>query len=375
VSDDNSTVAADSAGVSEAPTAIRPPDHEPVETSAVAESTPSAATRSRPRWLFPVAGGSAIAIAAIAALCIILSSSGSSGSSGAKKLSDALAGVISADQALDRQSNAMSSVKQLGRTDTAARALSSAVTRAEGAVEVIQADAQTKNLVNQALTANLDYAQKVSAATRKLSPVTATAADSAAQRTKLAYAAVSARDSKVGVPPGSSFSGTKQLSALATQVGAQTSKQTLATAAIRSYVHSIDNLLNSSVGARADLSSLISEAQNGTIGINEARDRIAGVISQRISLQTQVAALDPPGPLAYSARLLSQSIAASLDDDRAIQGMINAYLDGSDPSYFISQHEEATSSATNAKRQFLTVYNRARSRYLRLSPLSLDLRY
>jgi hypothetical protein len=249
------------------------------------------------------------------------------------------------------------------------------VTRSQGAAEVIQADAQTKNLVNQALTANLEYAQKVSAATRKLTPVTATAADSAAQRTKLAYAAVSARDSKVGVPPGSSFSGTKQLSALATQVAAQTSKQTLATAAIRSYVHSIDNLLNSSVGARADLSSLISEAQNGTIGINEARDRIAGVISQRTSLQTQVAALDPPGPFAYSARLLSQSLAASLDDDRAIQGMINAYLDGSDPSYFISQHEEATSSATNTKRQFLTVYNRARSRYLKLAPLSLDLRY
>ena len=129
------------------------------------------------------------------------------------------------------------------------------------------------------------------------------------------------------------------------------------------------------MGARADLSSLISEAQNGTIGINEARDRIAGVISQRTSLQTQVAALDPPGPFAYSARLLSQSLAASLDDDRAIQGMINAYLDGSDPSYFISQHEEATSRATNGKRQFLTVYNRARSRYLKLPPLPLDLHY
>jgi len=120
---------------------------------------------------------------------------------------------------------------------------------------------------------------------------------------------------------------------------------------------------------------LISEAQNGTIGMNEARDRIAGVIAQRTSLETEVAALSPPAPFAGAAELLRQSISASLDDDRAIQGLINAYLEGYDPSSFLNQHSEATSRATNAKHRFLTTYNRLRTRYLKLPQLPYDLRY
>jgi hypothetical protein len=76
-----------------------------------------------------------------------------------------------------------------------------------------------------------------------------------------------------------------------------------------------------------------------------------------------------------AAELLRQSISASLDDDRAIQGLINAYLDGSDPSPFQSQHEEANARATDAKHTFLAAYNRLRTHYLRLSPLPSDLSY
>ena len=120
---------------------------------------------------------------------------------------------------------------------------------------------------------------------------------------------------------------------------------------------------------------MISEAQQGAIGINEAQARIGGVISQRTALQTQVAALSPPAPFRQTAEIFRQSIADSLDDDRAIQGLINAYLDGTDPSPFVDAHQAATARATADKGAFLRAYNKLRSKYLDLTPLSEDLRY
>jgi hypothetical protein len=242
-------------------------------------------------------------------------------------------------------------------------------------VGAIDADAATKTLVAQALAANLVYAESVNAAVAKLSTVSANAVENSAQRTKGAYAAVRTHNASVAVPPGSSFLAARQLNVLAAEAAKGESEASASKAAIRGYVQSIDSLLRNSVETRTDLGTLISEVQNGSIGSSEARDRIAGVIAQRTSLETQVAALSTPKPFVAAAELLRQSIAASLDDDRAIQGLINAYLDGSDPSSFLSQHDRANARATAAKRQFLETYNRLRTRYLKLAPLPLDLRY
>jgi hypothetical protein len=272
---------------------------------------------------------------------------------------------------LNNKLGAVSNEKQLRGVRTAADALSDEVIRAQGAVDETDADSAAKDLLSEALAAHLAYARKVSRAAQTLTEATAGAVGDAAEQAKDAYSSVAAKDSDLAVPETSSFAQVRLLKTLASKLSAKDSS----TAAIRLYVRSIDSLLRNSVEARADLGALISEAESGTIGYSEARDRIAGVITQRTSLQTEVAALSPPTPFVGAAELLRRSITASLDDDRAIQGLINAYFEGYDPSSFLDRHAEANSRATDAKSRFLVSYNRLRARYLKLPGLPLDMRY
>lgn len=359
-------------GEAEAPTAIAPNAAvtevaSPAKTSKVVSPSSS----SRPSWLLPVIIGAFVIAAGLAVLVTALALKSDSKKDASGTFSSALAPVVVANQTLSNKLDSVSSPKQLTGVENTARALEDEVIRAEGAISAIETNDAAKSLLEQALTANLAYARKVIAASTKLTMTSAGTASDEAQRTASAYASVRVSDRQLTVPAAASFSTIRRLRTLAEKESARTT----ATAAIRVYVHSIDSLLRNSVEARADLGSLISEAQNGTIGFSEARDRIAGVIGQRTSLQTEVAALSPPAPFVRAAELLRQSISASLDDDRAIQGLINAYLEGYDPSSFLKQHSDANSRATNAKHLFLATYNRLRARYLKLSPLPYDLRY
>ena len=359
-------------GADEAQTAVVPDASATAVSSPVqAPAAPSPASGSRRSWVVPTIIGAVVLAAALAALVIVLALRSDSNKNDAGSLSDALAPVVLANQTLSNKLDSISKPGQLGGIEDAARTLEDEVTRAEGAVSAIETDATTKSLVSQALEANLAYARKVLAASTKLTVAAASAASDEAQSTSSAYVSVVANNHELVVPPTSNFSTIHQLRTLAERE----STRTTATAAIRAYVNSIDSLLRNSVEARSDLGALISEAENGTIGYDEARDRIAGVIVQRTSLQTEVAALSPPAPFVRAAELLRQSIAASLDDDRAIQGLINSYYEDYDPSSFSAQHVEANNRATAAKQSFLAAYNRLRTRYLKLSPLPLDLRY
>ena len=359
-------------GAAEAQTAVIP-DAAATAVAGPAQTlaAPSSASGSRRSWLLPVIIGAILIAAGLAALAIMLALRSDSKKDASGSLSSALAPVVLANQTLSNKLDSASSLKRLGGVEGAARTLEDEVIRAEGAISAIETNDAAKSLLEQALTANLAYARKVIAASTKLTVTAASTASDEAQRTASAYASVTASDRQLTVPAASSFSTIRQLRTLAEKE----STRTTATAAIREYVNSIDSLLRNSVEARSDLGALISEAQNGTIGLNEARDRIAGVIAQRTSLQTEVAALSPPAPFVRAAELLRQSISASLDDDRAIQGLINAYFEDYDPSSFSAQHVEANNRATAAKQSFLATYNRLRTRYLKLSPLPLDLRY
>ncbi len=325
--------------LSEEPTEVAP--RGPGFASAVPTPVlPAPAARSRRRWIIPTVVGT-VALLAVAAAVLVVALTRGSGSDGTSKLSSALAPVVSADLALDSRLESASSVNQLDEIATAANDLASEVARAQGAVGATDADAQTKTLVSGALAANLDYAQKVQTAIASLTTATADAAGNAAQRTKDAYLSVSGNSPTVAVPAPSSFLAVRQLGTLASEEATKKTGRTATIVAIRSYVRSIDSLLKNSVETRADLSALINEAQN----------------------------------FAFAAELLRQSISASLADDRAIQGLINAYIDGSDPTPFLTQHEDANARASEAKRNFLATYNQLRTRYLRLAPLPSDLSY
>src|SRR5262249_36997023 len=140
------------------------------------------------------------------------------------------------------------------------------------------------------------------------------------------------------------------------------------------YVRSIDALLENSAETRDNLGSLITDVDNNLLSPTQASAQIASIINQRQDLQNQVAAVAAPPGYRVAAEKLRDSIAAALDDDYAIQGLINSWYDGDVYAYdhAYSRHDEATARATAAKSDFLALYNRLRAQRLHLQPIDVN---
>jgi hypothetical protein len=360
-------------------TLASPPIHEVGARGAAA-----GAGSSRPRWLAPAIGASAgilllIVVVLVLFLAGVIGGKSDSLDEFATRVSPALPTLVTADQELADRVSSAATPSDLATVNEAATRVENASNAARGAVDVLPARGRqigAKAALLRAIEANLRYARAVGAAASPstLDASSAGTASSAATSARMAWSDVSTLLPQIPAPTSDLFSPT-QLAVLARSEAARKKETAANTAAIRSYVTAIDGLLRNSAETRRDLTTLIQEAQDGAIGFAEAQARIGGVIAQRTTLQTQVAARAAPAPFARAAELLRQSITYSLDDDRAIQGIINAYYDGVDPSQFISAHQRATAQATETKRNFLQVYNRLRKRFLRLAPLPVDLRY
>jgi serine/threonine-protein kinase len=143
-----------------------------------------------------------------------------------------------------------------------------------------------------------------------------------------------------------------------------------AEAANRAYVDATDRLLTNSAETRDDLGDLVNVVSAGTISADDAKGRIAAIISQRQSLQNAVATVPTPPPFVPAASLLRRSIRASLDDDFAIQSWIYARF-GDDPAAdtHFDEHLRASARASKAKLRFVTTYDRLRAQLLGLPPL------
>jgi hypothetical protein len=241
-------------------------------------------------------------------------------------------------------------------------------------------EATVKGLIGQAVDANLAYVDQVTAATSHLSTVRAAAAVTAAQQTAASWAALATTPNLV-VPANSAFLSADQLQSLATaqdklaaRKAAAAQARTRSLAALRSYVSSIDALLQNSAETRSNLGSLIGDIQNGQLSPSQATAQIASIINQRQDLENQIAAVPAPAQFGDASEQLRGSIAAALQDDYAIQGWITAWYDDDVYAYdrAYTQHEQATTAATTAKSNFLTAYNQLRATHLHLAPLEVD---
>jgi hypothetical protein len=87
-----------------------------------------------------------------------------------------------------------------------------------------------------------------------------------------------------------------------------------------------------------------------------------------------VSGLQAPAPFAAAESSLRDSITASLQDDYAIQSWINAWAadDTFGETQAYNKHLQATAAASSAKQSFLDIYNRLRTTYLHLQPLSVS---
>jgi hypothetical protein len=310
-------------------------------------------------------------------------SGGSSGPSFTERVSAVVAPVATADRRLDARLQSAETSRDLAGVSKAAASVVERVTRAQGALAVVDAktkDAPMKTLVSQALDANLAYATKVHAATRQLSAVRAAASATASQQTAQAYQAVAAAAPTVTVPSTGVFLSVGQLGLLAAQQekAAEAKRQQRAAKAsalnvIRTYVRSIDSLLRNSADTRGNLGTLIDDIRSEAIDGSQATAQIASIINQRQDLQNQVSAVPAPTSFRAAADQLRDSLKSALDDDYAIQSWVNAwYMDdvyAFERAY--ARHETATAQASAAKASFLDTYNRLRARYLHLAPIDV----
>lgn len=362
-------------GKDTAPTVVVPAPVEPPPASPAASSL-----RHRPGWLIPAVAVAALIVAVVIVAVIVLASGGSSGPSFTTKANEILAPVAQVDGALDAKLQAADRPTQLGAVNAAAASARQEVVRAQGAAAVLDVSGSqkaAKALLDQALAANLAYLDKVTSASNSLVGPRATAAATAAQQAAQSFTSLAAAEPKLTVPATSAFLSVNQLQALATAQEKQTAaKQAKAqsASALRSYVRSIDGLLQNSAETRTNLGGLIGDIQNNQITATEAISQISSIINQRQDLQNQVAAVASPAPFRTVAEKLRSSIAAALADDYAIQGWISAWYDNNPYSFnrAYAKHEQATTAATTAKRGFLADYNRLRARYLHLPPLDVS---
>jgi predicted Ser/Thr protein kinase len=165
------------------------------------------------------------------------------------------------------------------------------------------------------------------------------------------------------------------------QTGAQTDVRTVppeaaTRKAFRDYVQAIDSLLQNSAETRGDLAGLISDVQSRSIRFEDARDSIETIISQRLGLRDDVAAIPAPQPFRTAKELLRRSITLSLDDDIAVRRWINASYRGlPTASDRLDDVIELGRRATAAKKRFVAEYNRVRRTTLGLGPLAVGTEY
>jgi hypothetical protein len=374
----------------DAPTEVAPPtawpqapsDPAPPPPAAAAPPDSASATRppwaaeTRPRWLLPVIA--IIALVAIAVVIAVIVLSRDTGSGGfTRKANELVTPVAASDRLLDATLQAVDRPADLGDVAEAASRLTRDLTLAAGGLTILDAggdDLQVKALLGQALTANLSYAEKVKTAADGLNPVRASAAATAGQQAAQSYSAVGSAAPKLALPQTGVFLSAGQLQALAADQVKQAQAKATSTAALRSYVRSIDSLLRNSADTRANLASLIAGIRNGQVSPSQATSEIASTINQRQDLQNQVSAVPTPAPFRNAAVKLRDSIKVSLDDDYAIQGWINAWFDGDSYAFerAFARHETATARASAAKADFLALYNRLRGRFLKLPPLRVS---
>jgi hypothetical protein len=130
-------------------------------------------------------------------------------------------------------------------------------------------------------------------------------------------------------------------------------------------VRSLDRLLQTSADTRRELGPLIADVQAEPPRIAEAaaRSRIDEIVAQRQSLRTSAAAVVLPDSFARAARLLDQSIVASLKDDRIIRDWIGArYVGDADTEERLWREQLAASNrATRLKNAFRAEYNKLRA--------------
>jgi len=195
-------------------------------------------------------------------------------------------------------------------------------------------DAAAKRLLDQALAANISYLDRISVAASGLTAVRASAAVTAEAQVVQSYSMLSASVPGLTVLSNAIFASASQLQTLAAaqENAAQaqataTQAKAASTAALRTYVRSIDSLLQNSADTRSNLGALIGDIQNGQLSASGAASEISSIINQRQDLQNQVSAVATPTTFRVAAAKLRDSIAASLQDDYAIQGWINAWYD------------------------------------------------
>jgi hypothetical protein len=336
---------------------------------------PSAAATGRPGWLIPAIAAVALVVIAAVVAVVLVARGGSSGASFAEQATSLLSPVAAADAHLDTTLQSAADEKQLPAIGRAAAAAREKVVSAEGGLAVLNPhgkDAAAKRALARALYANLSYLDKMTAASGNLTAVRAAAAQTAAEQTASAFAAVG--NPKVVVPAASAFSSAGQLHELATAEQTSSAKKSQATAAIREYVQAIDSLLQNSADTRSNLGTMISDIQQSQLSAAQATSQIASIINQRQDLQNQASAVAAPAAFRAASAKLRSSITAALADDYAIQSWINAWYDNDSYAFnnAYTRHLDATAKATEAKASFLATYNRLRSRYLHLKPINLN---
>jgi hypothetical protein len=346
----------------------------------------AAAGPQRSRWVLPVIAGSALLVGAAAVVLILAFSGGTTTAPFAEQASGSMAPVVASDEALSQRLAAVQGGGDLVSVSEAATAAADVLGSARGAIGVLAtgSNATRGAALQNALAADLAYVTAVKAAAKQLTPGRASASVTAGQQAGQAYQDAAPLTPTLTVPAASAYLPAQQLVTLAEQLktAEQAAKQKAqraaqqkdsATTAIGTYLRSIDSLLRNSADTRSNLGTLIGQVQSGQLDAAQATSTIAGVINQRQDLQNQASALPAPAAFRTTADLLRQSIAASLQDDYAIQSWINAWYSndqtGFDRAY--SQHLQATAQASRAKATFLAAYNPLRSRYLHLTPLDV----
>jgi hypothetical protein len=336
---------------------------------------PPAATPTRRKRLLPAIAAIAL-IAAGVVVAVIVFSGGGGSSNFTRKANELIAPVTASNRLLSVKLRS-ARLSNLGDVAGAAAQLTRDLTQAEGALMMLEVrgdDRQAKALLAQALTANLGYGEKVEAAADGLDELRASAAATAGRQAAQSYSAAGSAAPKLVLPQTAIFQSASQLQSLAADQAEQAHARAALIAAISSYVRSIDGLLRNSARTRASLATLIASVRGDRVSASQATAQIASIISQRQGLQTQVASVPTPTEFRNAAVRLRNSIRASLDDDYAIQEWISARFAGNSSAVkrAFARHDAATARASAAKADFLVLYNRLRSRFLKLPPIRVS---
>jgi hypothetical protein len=335
----------------------------------------AAASRSRPSWLIPVAAGGLVILIAAAIAVMLLSSAGSKPAPLAEQSRLVVAPVTTDLIQLASAETAVRTRADLGAVKSAADRLKTDATNVRvelDAIKVRGSEQPALSSLRTAVGSAADYGQSTSAAAANPTDGTVGAARSAADSARSSFTAVAAVFPGLTLPPSSAFNA----DAIASITTAQQASKQLAAQALsgaHSYVPQIDQLLTNSSETRGNLGDLINGVTNGTITSGEAKSQIAGILNQRQSLQNSVAAIDAPAGFRAASKLLRQSLAAAITDDYDIQGWIDAWDQNDQFTFtqFWQKHLAATGAATTAKQAFVSKYDAARRRVLRMAPLEI----